>query len=70
MSCINSNASQGIDQAALLLSLANIEQAAKRAAKALLAADDQDGNTNALEGLLRGIQRKADALRLICGGVQ
>lgn len=66
MSCVNSN----VDQAALLLSLANIEQAARQAAKALLIADNQQGNTNALEGLLRGIQRKADSLRLICGGVQ
>ena len=70
MSCINSTAPVTIDQTALLLSLANIEQAARQAKKALLMADDQQGNTNALEGLLRGIQRKADAIRLICGGVQ
>lgn len=54
--------------AALLLTLANLEQAAKFAAQALVAADSQSGTTYNLDALLDSIQRKADALRVIQGG--
>jgi len=51
--------------AALLLTLANLEQAAKFAAQALVAADSHTGTTYNLDALLDSIQRKADALRVI-----
>jgi hypothetical protein len=57
------------NSAALLMTLANIEQAAKHAAQTLLIAEDQPSAFNALEALLVGIQRKADALRVLRYGV-
>lgn len=54
--------------AALLLTLANIEQAAKFAAQALVASDSSTGTTYNLDALLDSVQRKAESLRAIHAG--
>lgn len=51
--------------AALLITLANLEQAAKFAAQTLIASDSTTGTTYDLDALLNSIQRKADAVRTI-----
>lgn len=51
--------------AALLITLANLEQAAKFAAQALVASDSKAGTTHDLDSLLNSVQRKADAVRSI-----
>lgn len=70
MSYLHSSPADPGNRSALLLTLSNLEQAARHAAKVLLA-DAQSSRTNGLESLIAGIQRKADSLRVIhCGGVR